>query len=84
MTKNKPIVSVTNLGKSFDNFAVFKYVDFSIQQGEKIGLVGSNGSGKSTLLKILNGHIKQDEGSITVSKGVNIGYIPQEFDTYIK
>ncbi len=80
MSQNKPIISVTNLNKSFDNFAVFKHADFSVQQGEKIGLVGSNGSGKSTLLKILNGSVKSDEGSISISKGVDIGYIPQEFD----
>lgn len=80
MSKNKSVVSVTNLSKSFDSFAVFKHADFSIQQGEKIGLVGSNGSGKSTLLKILKGSIKPDEGSITVSKALDIGYIPQEFD----
>lgn len=80
MPQNKPIISVTNLSKSFDNFAVFKHANFSIQQGEKIGLVGSNGSGKSTLLKILNGSIKQDEGGVSISKGVDLGYIPQEFD----
>lgn len=80
MPQNKPIIGATNLSKSFDNFAVFKHADFSIQKGEKIGLVGSNGSGKSTLLKILNGLIKPDEGSITISKGIDIGYIPQEFD----
>lgn len=80
MSQNKPIISITNLSKSFDNFAVFKHADFSIQQGEKIGLVGSNGSGKSTLLKILNGSIKPDEGSVSISKGSDIGYIPQEFD----
>jgi ATPase subunit of ABC transporter with duplicated ATPase domains len=84
MTTNKPIVSVTNLSKSFDNFVVFKHADFAVQQGEKIGLVGSNGSGKSTLLKILNGSIKPDEGSIIFSKGVEIGHIPQEFKANIK
>lgn len=57
MPQNKPVISATNLSKSFDNFAVFKHANFSIQQGEKIGLVGSNGSGKSTLLKILNGSV---------------------------
>ncbi|MFA6269879.1 MAG: ABC-F family ATP-binding cassette domain-containing protein [Candidatus Paceibacterota bacterium] len=80
MLQNKPIISVTNLSKSFDNFVVFKHANFSIQQGEKIGLIGSNGSGKSTLLKILNGLVKQDEGHLTVSKEMAIGYIPQEFD----
>ncbi len=81
MSKNRPIISATNLSKSYENFTVFQHADFSIKQGEKIGLVGSNGSGKSTLLKILNGSIKPDEGNLLVSKGVDIGYIPQEFDT---
>lgn len=80
MSTNKPIISVTNLSKSFDNFAVFRHADFAIQQGEKVGLVGSNGSGKSTLLKILNGRVKPDEGNIVISKKVKIGYIPQEFE----
>lgn len=81
MQKNQPVISASNLSKSFDNFAVFKQADFSLQQGEKVGLVGSNGSGKSTLLKILKGEMKADEGKVAISKGVDVGYIPQEFET---
>jgi ATPase subunit of ABC transporter with duplicated ATPase domains len=75
----KPIASFTNVNKSFGNFAVLKGADFSINTGDKIGLVGPNGSGKSTLLKILAGEMIADSGTVVVHKGVSVGYIPQQF-----
>lgn len=80
MLSNRPVASVKNLSKAYGSFVVFNAVNFSIQQGEKIGLVGANGSGKSTLLQILNGQVKPDEGQVLISKGVSVGYVPQEFE----
>lgn len=79
---NKPIVSCVNVGKSYEDFTVLSKVNFSIQKGEKWGLVGANGSGKSTLLKIISGQIKNDTGIVTILKSVRVAYVPQDFTEY--
>lgn len=58
---------------------MLKDVSFSIQKGEKVGLVGPNGAGKTTLLKMVTGSIEHDAGTIVVPKHYSVGYIPQEF-----
>ncbi|MDA1008284.1 MAG: ABC-F family ATP-binding cassette domain-containing protein [Planctomycetota bacterium] len=50
----------------------------AIEPGERIGLVGRNGCGKSTLLKLIAGRMNPDSGSITMQRGVRIGYLEQE------
>ncbi len=55
---------------------VLKGVDFEVDRGEIIGIVGENGSGKSTFMKILTGVLKQDGG--TVERNGKIGWCPQE------
>ena len=57
-----PIVSVSQLGKSFGADRIFSGVKFQIEVGDRIGLVGPNGAGKSTLLNILAGREERDEG----------------------
>jgi len=83
MSSNKPALSVTNLSKNYEQFTVLKDVSFSVQKGEKIGLVGPNGSGKTTLFKIITGLIEKDAGTITKAKTCSVGYIPQEFSGHI-
>jgi macrolide transport system ATP-binding/permease protein len=79
--KNKPIVSCRGIEKTFGEFIALKGITFSLQSGEKIGLVGSNGSGKSTLLKIIAGLETQDTGVIERATNLSIGYIPQIFES---
>ena len=74
------LVSVVGVAKTFEDFKVFKNVDFSIQRGEKVALVGKNGSGKTTLLEMILGHIKPDAGHIYVAKGISVCYVAQDFD----
>lgn len=57
---------------------LFKNVNFSIEPGQKIGLVGPNGSGKTTLLRLLVGEMSPDSGEIRVAKGTRVGYLPQD------
>ncbi|MDO4224698.1 MAG: ABC-F family ATP-binding cassette domain-containing protein [Bergeyella zoohelcum] len=73
----KVIFEAENLGKSYGDKQVFDKVDFFVQRGEKIALLGQNGQGKTTLAKILAGEIKDYSGSWTLGHNVNIGYFAQ-------
>jgi len=59
---------------------ILKGVNFVIQTGEKVALVGGNGSGKTTLLRIIMGLQKCDRGSCTLRKGASLGYLDQQSD----
>lgn len=73
----KVIFEAENLGKSYGDKKVFDQVDFFVQRGQKIALLGQNGQGKTTLAKILAGEIKDYTGSWTLGHNVNIGYFAQ-------
>jgi len=77
------VLSCKNISKSFGIDVILKDISFSINDGERIGLVGINGSGKSTLFRILSGIYEPDSGEIFVSKQNSIGYLEQtaEFDS---
>ena len=72
------VLTVTGLAKSFDNNHLFHDVNFFIQKGEHIAIIGDNGTGKSTLLKIINDVISADAGTIKTGTNVEIGYYDQE------
>ena len=72
------ILSVQNVAKSFGINAVLRDVSLTIQQGERIGLVGVNGCGKSTLMRIIAGLDSQDSGEIALVRGMRIGYLAQQ------
>ncbi|MBO0778283.1 MAG: ABC-F family ATP-binding cassette domain-containing protein [Ktedonobacteraceae bacterium] len=72
-----PVVSVTNLGKSFGAERIFSNITFQIDEHDRIGLVGPNGAGKSTLLHILAGREEPDEGSVSRARNLRIGYLTQ-------
>ncbi|KAB7672642.1 ribosomal protection-like ABC-F family protein [Bacillus sp. B1-b2] len=73
----KRVLEVKSLSKDFDGNKLFEKVNFTIQHGEKIAIVGPNGSGKTTLLNILLGR-EEAEGEIWISPAANIGYLTQE------
>jgi ATP-binding cassette, subfamily F, member 3 len=62
----------------FGEQTVFDHISFTINQDQRIGLVGRNGSGKTTLLKIIAGLQGFDSGKIEIQKGSKIAYMPQE------
>lgn len=64
--KNKKVISVRGLTKSFDELDVLKGVDMDLYQGENLGVLGKSGTGKSVLIKIISGLLKPDEGYINV------------------
>ena len=73
----KVIFEAKNLGKSYGKKNVFDGVDFFIERGEKIALLGQNGQGKTTLAKILSGEITDYSGEWNLGHNVNIGYFAQ-------
>lgn len=71
------LLTLEHISKSYTDRILFSDLNFGINEGDKIGLVGINGTGKSTLLKILAGLEEPDEGSLTKGKTVRIGYLSQ-------
>lgn len=73
----KVIFEAENLGKSYGHKKVFDDVDFFVERGDRIALLGQNGQGKTTLAKILAGEIKDYSGNWNLGHNVNIGYFAQ-------
>ena len=72
------ILAVQDMKKSFGTHEVLKNVSFTLQEQERMGLVGVNGSGKSTLMKIIAGVETADSGTVSIQKGLQIGYLAQQ------
>ncbi|KGG81236.1 thiamine ABC transporter substrate-binding protein [Caloranaerobacter azorensis H53214] len=71
------VLSCSNLSKSYSIYKILDNISFTINDGEKIGLVGLNGTGKSTLFKILAGKLSKDSGEIYIAKDHKIGFLEQ-------
>ncbi|HRS21969.1 MAG TPA: ATP-binding cassette domain-containing protein, partial [Clostridia bacterium] len=73
------ILSCKNINKSYGIDVILEDVTFTVQENEKVGIVGVNGSGKSTLLKIIAGDIEKESGEIFIGRNISIGYMSQDF-----
>ena len=73
----KIIFEAEKLGKAYGDKQIFDDVDFIVQRGDRIALLGQNGQGKTTLAKILAGDIKDYSGTWNLGHNVNIGYFAQ-------
>lgn len=71
------IISVENISKNYTEKILMDNLTLSIDENDKIGLIGVNGTGKSTLLKIIAGIEEPDSGSIVKRKEVEVHYLPQ-------
>ena len=74
------MLTVHALSKSFDTKILFENVSFSLNPGDRTGLVGPNGCGKTTLLRILTGAESPTAGTVTRAPRLRLGYLPQHFD----
>ncbi len=72
------VISLTNGQLAFGHVALLDHAEFSLETGERVGLIGRNGSGKSSLLKILTGRSKLDDGLLVMQQGLKIAYVEQE------
>lgn len=75
------MISIDALSVQFGGTTLFSDVSFSINETDKIALMGKNGAGKSTLLKIIAGENKPSSGNISAPKGTVIAYLPQHLLT---
>ncbi|MDJ0599814.1 MAG: ABC-F family ATP-binding cassette domain-containing protein [Crocosphaera sp.] len=74
------ILTLKSVQKDFGIKEILKEATFSLEEGDKVGLIGTNGSGKSTLLKIIAGLEPIDGGEFWVNSGAKIVYLPQQPD----
>ena len=74
------MLTVHSLKKTFDLQTIFENVSFSLNPGERAGLVGPNGCGKTTLLRILAGEETANAGVVSRDPDLRIGYLPQGFE----
>ena len=71
------LLSAEGIGKSYGDRTMLHDVNFYLERGDKVGVVGVNGTGKSTLLRILAGVEESDRGTVSLDPGVRLEYVPQ-------
>ena len=75
-----PILTLTDITLSFGGNPVFDALGMTVQENDRVCLVGRNGSGKSTLMKVIAGLIEPDQGNIFLRPGQKVGYMDQHPD----
>ena len=74
------VLSCKNISKSYGIDEILKDVTLSINEGDRVGIIGANGEGKSTLFKILSNQLSFDDGEIFIDKNKTLGYLAQHLD----
>ncbi len=72
------MITILSLSKNYGKKVLFQNISLTINNGEKIGLIGPNGTGKSTLFSLILGETEPTSGDVQVNKNLRIGYLPQE------
>ncbi|QYF94012.1 ATP-binding cassette domain-containing protein [Massilia sp. PAMC28688] len=72
------VISLSSAQLAFGHVALLDHAEFSLETGERVGLIGRNGTGKSSLLKIISGRFKLDDGLLVQQQGLKIAYVEQE------
>ncbi|MGA8262888.1 MAG: ABC-F family ATP-binding cassette domain-containing protein [Ignavibacteriaceae bacterium] len=76
------MIDLSQISLQFNGKYLFQEVNFKINSGDKISLVGANGTGKSSLLKIIKGELQPESGKVLKQKDISIGYLPQDNVTH--
>src|SRR5688500_12951356 len=74
------LLSVSHVAKRFGPTVVLADVSFTVNEGDRLALVGANGAGKSTLLKIVAGQLIPDAGEVVIPRPIDVGYLPQSVE----
>lgn len=72
------LLTLLNAQLAFGHVPLLDHADFSLETGERVGLIGRNGAGKSSLLKILGGLEKPDDGTLQLQQNLRLAYVAQE------
>lgn len=72
-----PIMMMDEVSAGYDDNLILEKIRLNLVPGSRIGLLGRNGAGKSTLIKLLSGELKQQDGELSYSQGIKIGYFAQ-------
>ncbi|GJI91812.1 MULTISPECIES: ATP-binding cassette domain-containing protein [Duganella] len=72
------VITLSSAQLAFGHVALLDHAEFSLETGERVGLIGRNGTGKSSLLKIISGRFKLDDGLLVMQQGLKIAYVEQE------
>jgi ATP-binding cassette subfamily F protein uup len=72
------VISLSSAQLAFGHVPLLDHADFSLETGERVGLIGRNGTGKSSLLKVISGRSKLDDGLLVMQQSVTIAYVEQE------
>ena len=80
----KELLTVKNISKSYDDHVVLNDINFTVEKGDKIALIGTNGIGKTTLCEILEGNLKADAGEVLWGATIQNSYFPQNTTDIIK
>jgi ABC transport system ATP-binding/permease protein len=78
------LITLTNAQLAFGRVALLDHADFSLEAGERVGLIGRNGAGKSSLLRILVGLERPDDGDVQRQQGLHTAFVQQEPDLDIE
>ena len=72
------LLTLTDVSLAYGHVPLLDHAAFSLEAGERIGLIGRNGTGKSSLLKILGGLERPDDGEVRLQQGLRVAYVAQE------
>lgn len=71
------VLSASGLTLSFGDEVIFRDVSFSVNEGDRLGIIGSNGAGKTSLFRVLTGEYDADAGSVFLARDKTVGYLAQ-------
>src|SRR5262249_50417399 len=71
------VLNLAGISKRYGGQVVLGDVTWSVADGARVGLTGPNGAGKSTILRIIAGEVEPDAGTVALTRGATVGYLPQ-------
>ncbi|HIG01301.1 MAG TPA: energy-dependent translational throttle protein EttA [Myxococcales bacterium] len=78
LNPGQPVLNASHIRRKFGDRVILNDVSFSLQPGDRVGVLGVNGTGKSSLMKIVAGRDTEFEGRMMIAGGASVGYVSQE------